>query len=93
MQKPFAYALLLAAALGLAACDKPSEDKAQDAQQSEQKAQEHMNEAAKESNQAAEERADAAQEHAKEAQDSTNNTAPQGSPDQPMQNGDPNKKQ
>lgn len=40
MRKPFAFALMLAAAMGLAACDKASEDKAQDAQQHAEQAQE-----------------------------------------------------
>ena len=52
MQKSVAYAFMLAATLGLAACDKPSENKAQDAQESRTEAQESMNDAAKESNEA-----------------------------------------
>ena len=45
MQKSVAYAFMLAATLGLAACDKPSENKAQDAQESRTEAQESMNDA------------------------------------------------
>lgn len=40
MRKTFAVSLMLAAALGLAACDKKSEDKAQDANQHAEQAQE-----------------------------------------------------
>ena len=49
MKKPFAIALLFTAAFGLAACDKPSENKAQDAAKTEQKAQENLNKAAEQS--------------------------------------------
>jgi uncharacterized lipoprotein YehR (DUF1307 family) len=60
MRKSLAIALMLSATLGLAACDKKSEDKQQDAnkaaeqsQESMQKAQDKVNDAAKEANQAA----------------------------------------
>ena len=39
MRKTLAYSLMLAATLGLAACDKKSEDKAQDAAEHRQEAQ------------------------------------------------------
>jgi len=45
MRKTFAFALMLAATLGLAACDKKSEDKAQDAQKHAENAQQKMDEA------------------------------------------------
>ncbi len=73
MRNTFAYALMLAATLGLAACDKKSEDKAQDAQSHAEsaqkqmdKAQENVNEAAKENAEAAQDSAEAKQEAAKE---------------------------
>jgi len=47
MRKIFTASLLLAAALGLSACDSKSEQKAQDAQQHAEKAQEHLDDAAK----------------------------------------------
>jgi hypothetical protein len=58
MHKPLTYALLLAATLGLAACDKASENKAEDAQESAQDAQESMQDSVEESNDAAQERAE-----------------------------------
>jgi hypothetical protein len=74
MRKSLAIALMLSATLGLAACDKKSEDKQQDAnkaaeqsQESMQKAQDKVNDAAKESQEAAQKNAEAAQERAKEA--------------------------
>src|SRR3989338_1392748 len=66
MQKSLVYTLILAATLGLAACDKASENKAEDARESAQDAQESMNDAVNESNQAAQESAEAARERAKE---------------------------
>ena len=45
MRKTLAIALMLAASLGLAACDKKSEDKAQDANEHAEQAQEKMSEA------------------------------------------------
>jgi biopolymer transport protein ExbB/TolQ len=76
MRNTLAIALMLSATLGLAACDKKSEDKQQDAnkaaqqsQESMQKAQDKVNDAAKESQEAAQKNAEAAQERAKEAND------------------------
>ncbi|MET1077298.1 MAG: hypothetical protein ABWY06_04675 [Pseudomonas sp.] len=66
MQKCLAYALILTAGLGLAACDKASENKAEDARESAKEARESMNDAVDKSNQAAKENAEAAQERAKE---------------------------
>lgn len=73
MRKSFAYALMLAASLGLAACDKKSENiqqdankKAEQSQESMQKAQEKVNDAAKESQDAAQKNAEAAQQRANE---------------------------
>ena len=62
MRKPFAFALMLAAAMGLAACDKASEDKAQDAQQHAEQAQEKMGEAQDKMNEAAKENAEVAKD-------------------------------
>ena len=64
MRKTFAVALMLAASLGLAACDKKSEDKAQDAAQHSEQAQEKMNEAQDKVNEAAKENAEAAKAQA-----------------------------
>lgn len=47
MRKTFAYTLMLAATLGLAACDKASENKAPDAPKPAEQAQDKMNDAAK----------------------------------------------
>ncbi|MDE1166285.1 MAG: hypothetical protein PW845_13050 [Pseudomonas sp.] len=76
MRKTLAYALMLAASLGLAACDKKSEDKAQDAQQHAENAQQKMddaqdkvNDAAKENAEAAKSSTEAQQERAKENSD------------------------
>ena len=88
MRKPFAFALMLAAAMGLAACDKASEDKAQDAQEHREEAQEKMgdaqdkmNEAAKENAEAAKDQAEAQQKAAEEAAPST--PAPTTAPAEP----------
>jgi GGDEF domain-containing protein len=66
MRKTLAIALMLTASLGLAACDKKSEDKAQD----------KVNDAAKENAEAAKDQAEsnkaAAEESAKEAAPKTN---------------------
>ncbi|ETK19025.1 lipoprotein [Pseudomonas sp. FH4] len=64
MRKTFAVSLMLAAALGLAACDKKSEDKAQDATQHAEQAQEKMSEAQDKVNDAAKENAEAAKAQA-----------------------------
>ncbi|MBB2496275.1 hypothetical protein [Aquipseudomonas ullengensis] len=66
MQKSLAYALMLAATLGLAACDKPSEDKAEEAREAQSEAQDSMNEAAEHSNEATQKAGEAAEERAKE---------------------------
>jgi uncharacterized lipoprotein NlpE involved in copper resistance len=66
MQKSLAYALMLAATLGLAACDKPSEDKAEEAREAQSEAQESLNDAAEHSNDAARAAGEAAQERAEE---------------------------
>ena len=57
MRKTLAIALMLTASLGLAACDKKSEDKAQDANQHAEQAQQDMNKAQAESNAAAQDEA------------------------------------
>ncbi|KNC12824.1 MULTISPECIES: hypothetical protein [Pseudomonas] len=59
MRKTLAYSLMLAATLGLAACDKKSEDKAQDAAEHRQEAQEKMDSAQEKMNDAAKENAKA----------------------------------
>jgi protein involved in sex pheromone biosynthesis len=62
MRKTLAIALMLTASLGLAACDKKSEDKAQDANQHAEQAQQKMNEAQDKVNEAAKENAEAAKD-------------------------------
>ena len=57
MRKTLAIALMLTASLGLAACDKKSEDKAQDANQHAEQAQQDMNKAQDKVNDAAKENA------------------------------------
>jgi protein involved in sex pheromone biosynthesis len=64
MRKTLAIALMLTASLGLAACDKKSEDKAQDANQHAEQAQEKMSEAQDKVNDAAKENAEAAKAQA-----------------------------
>lgn len=89
MQKTFAYALMLAATLGLAACDNAS-DKAKDAQDHKENAQEQMNKAQDHANDAAKENAkanaDAAEAQKKVMQESTpangNAPAPEAAPKQ-----------
>jgi hypothetical protein len=76
MRKPFAFALMLAAAMGLAACDKASEDKAQDAQQHAEQAQEKMGEAQDKMNEAAKENAEAAKDQAEAQQKAAEEAAP-----------------
>ena len=78
MRNTFAVALMLAASLGLAACDKKSEDKAQDAaahseqaQQDMAKAQDKVNDAAKENADAAKAQAESNEAAAKEAAQAT----------------------
>jgi hypothetical protein len=68
MRKTLAIALMLTASLGLAACDKKSEDKhAEQAQQDMNKAQDKVNDAAKENAEAAKAQAESNAEAAKEA--------------------------
>ena len=57
VQKPFTYALLLAAMLGLAACEKTPEDKLESAKESAAEAIESMGDAAKETGEAIEQKA------------------------------------
>ena len=88
MRKPFAFALMLAAAMGLAACDKASENKAQDAQEHRENAQEKMNDAQDKVNDAAEENAEAAKDQAEANRKATqeaspNTTAPVTAPAEP----------
>lgn len=64
MRKTLAISMMLAAALGLAACDKKSEDKAQDAQSHSEQAQKDMAKAQDKVNDAAKENADAAKAQA-----------------------------
>jgi cytochrome c5 len=59
MRKTLAISMMLAAALGLAACDKKSEDKAQDAAAHSEQAQKDMAKAQDKVNDAAKENADA----------------------------------
>ncbi len=54
MFKPLAYSLMIAATLGLAACDNKAEQKAQDAQQHAEKAADKMDAAQENMQQAAE---------------------------------------
>jgi hypothetical protein len=78
MRKTLAISMMLAAALGLAACDKKSEDKAQDAaahseqaQKDMAKAQDKVNDAAKENAEAAKAQAESNAAAAKEAAPAT----------------------
>eukprot|EP01133_Synstelium_polycarpum_P011035 gene11035-12860_t len=64
MRKTLAISMMLAAALGLAACDKKSEDKAQDAAAHSEQAQKDMAKAQDKVNDAAKENADAAKAQA-----------------------------
>jgi len=77
MQKTIAYAFMLAATLGLAACDKPSEDAAEDAREAQSEAQESMNDAAEQSNEAIDKEAEAAQERAEENRDGADGMEPE----------------
>jgi uncharacterized membrane protein YukC len=69
MRKSLAFTLMLSAALTLAACDKKSEDKAQDAQQHAEQAQEKMDQAQSKMNDAAKENAEAAKDSNQSAQE------------------------
>lgn len=53
MQRFLTFPVILAAAIGLSACDSKSEDKAQEAQHHAEQAQANMNDAAKENEKAA----------------------------------------
>jgi hypothetical protein len=57
VQKPFTYALLLAAMLGLAACEKTPEDKVESAKESAAEAIESLGDAAEKSGEAIEQKA------------------------------------
>jgi hypothetical protein len=87
MRKSLALTLMLTAALGLAACDKKSEDKAQDAQQHAEQAQQKMddaqskmNDAAKENAKAAQDSADSQKAQAEEQNDAMKQKAPETAP-------------
>ncbi|MHA6493353.1 hypothetical protein ACX0MV_08905 [Pseudomonas borbori] len=82
MPKTLTYALMLAATLGLAACDKPGEEAAEDAQEARAEAQESMKDAAEEQNEAAEHEAEAARERAEE--NSNMNAPSTTAPGQPV---------
>lgn len=71
MHKSLACTLMLAATLGLAACDSSSENKAQDARDSAADARESMNDARESMNDAAQKSNEAAQERREENQDRT----------------------
>lgn len=71
MPRVLTYALMLTAALGLAACDKPSEDAAEDAREARSEAQDSMNDAAEQQRQAAQKEAEAAQQRAEENREAT----------------------
>jgi uncharacterized lipoprotein YehR (DUF1307 family) len=76
MQKTLAIALMLTASLGLAACDKKSEDKAQDANQHAEQAQQDMNKAQDKVNDAAKENAEAAKAQAESNEAAAKEEAP-----------------
>jgi len=76
MRKTLAIALMLTASLGLAACDKKSEDKAQDANQHAEQAQQKMNEAQDKVNDAAKENAEAAKDQAESNKAAAQESAP-----------------
>ena len=76
MRKTLAISMMLAAALGLAACDKKSEDKAQDAQSHSEQAQKDMAKAQDKVNDAAKENADAAKAQAESNEAAAKEAAP-----------------
>ncbi|MDI2594637.1 hypothetical protein NYP20_08485 [Pseudomonas sp. N3-W] len=80
MRKTLAIALMLTASLGLAACDKKSEDKAQDANQHAEQAQQKMNEAQDKVNDAAKENAEAAKDQAESNDAAAKEAAPADAP-------------
>jgi len=75
MRKTFAIALMLAASLGLAACDKKTADKDLDANQHAEQAQQDMNKTQDKVNDAAKENAEAAKKQA-EANEAAKQEAP-----------------
>ncbi|WP_223487698.1 hypothetical protein [Pseudomonas sp. A-RE-19] len=77
MRKTLAIALMLTASLGLAACGKKPEDKAQDANQHAEQAQEKMSEAQDKVNDAAKENAEAAKAQAESNEAATKEAAPE----------------
>ncbi|WP_460137092.1 hypothetical protein [Pseudomonas sp. S1_E04] len=76
MRKTLAISMMLAAALGLAACDKKSEDKAQDAASHSEQAQQDMAKAQDKVNDAAKENADAAKAQAESNEAAAKEAAP-----------------
>jgi hypothetical protein len=76
MNKTLACSLMLAVTLGLAACDKSADEKAEDAQESAQDARESMNDARESANDAARESNEAAQKRLEENRDYPSGTAP-----------------
>jgi protein involved in sex pheromone biosynthesis len=76
MRKTLAISMMLAAALGLAACDKKSEDKAQDAAAHSEQAQKDVANAQDKVNEAAKENADAAKAQAESNKAATQEAAP-----------------
>jgi hypothetical protein len=86
MMKALTCSLLLTAVFGLAACDKKSEDKAQEAQKHAEHAQEKMSDAQDKVKQAAKEDAEAAQDHA-QAKEAAAQEAQQQAPSVPLPQG------
>ena len=76
MRKTLAISMMLAAALGLAACDKKSEDKAQDAAAHSEQAQKDWATAQDKVNDAAKENADAAKAQAESNEAAAKEAAP-----------------
>lgn len=76
MRKTLAISMMLAAALGLAACDKKSEDKAHDAAAHSEQAQKDMAKAQDKVNDAAKENADAAKAQAESNEAAAKEAAP-----------------
>ncbi|MFF7708381.1 hypothetical protein [Pseudomonas sp. NPDC007930] len=77
MKKTLATALILAASLGLAACDNAS-DKAKDAQQHKEAAQQQMDKAQEHVNDAAKENAEGNKDAAEAQQKAQQESAPAG---------------
>ena len=76
MRKTLAISMMLAAALGLAACDKKSENKAQDAAADSEQAQKDMAAAQDKVNEAAKENGDAAKAQAESNKAAAQEAAP-----------------